>query len=1098
MELKAMMTRPKALGRARGLPTLALLVVVHLTALPLLGAVDAQESAPSPGGGQPAKQADRERRLAERDSYAKQVVTLRRAGNRDKAVVAAEAMLAIERDVLGAIHEDVAGSLELLAELRTEQENFAAARTALQEVLTIHTKLSGPDHWRAASARLALANLERLATLDPKQRQRHAKASQLYDRALQLHRLGKPDQALPLAQEALEIRKQVLGDAHLDYAQCLNCVGVLYRYMGDYAHAEPLLRQASAVSKRVLGDRHPEYANTLNNLGSLHARMGDYAKAELLYREALAIAKQALGDTHPDSAPFLDNLASLYSDMGDYTKAEPLYRQALEVRRQALGDTHPDYVNTLNNLGLLYERMGDYAHAEPLLRQALETRKQALGVEHPDYVTTLNNLGLLYERMGDYAQAEPLLRQALETRKQTLGVEHLDYAISLNNLAGLYRDMSDYAAAEPLLRQALEIHRQVLGVEHPGYAHSLTNLAGLLHDVGNEAQAEPLLRQALIIREKLLEKIFAIQSERQRIDFLRSLRASLMVYLSIALSGSGPGPADLYGHVLLWKGAVAARQAEDRLARDQPELRPLIDDLNRSRSLWAQAAFSVPAPERRGAWHEQLNRLRDQKEELESRLARLSGAYRQWRQISAADVAGGLPQAVALIELFEYIHYSPPKEKKGRTRAEGRLLAFILRQGREPALVPLESSQAISQAVQSWRDRLRDGDVPALDAASARVAERVWKPLAPHLVGVQTVVVAPDGALCRFPLAALPGTRPGTYLLEDLNLGYATSGRHVMELLAGSAPPTRGILAVGGIDYGAPVARAQAEADGVRGRSAPLDDRTRAGFAALPGTGVEARSALQTFQRAFPGEPALLLTGGDPSEERIKGELAARRRFLHFAGHGFFAPPTFVSALRAGAGAADAPFRGLSRDEERAFGLSPMLLSGLALAGVDRPVGGPANAPLAEDGILTAEEVAGLDLRGTELVVLSACETGLGNVAGGEGVLGLQRAFQSAGAQTLVTSLWKVDDAATAVLMDEFYANLWHKKLPKLDALRQAQLVLLTHPERIDERRRRLIVELAERGLKLDRVKSLPNTGGTRERTHPALWAAFVLSGEFR
>jgi CHAT domain-containing protein len=122
----------------------------------------------------------------------------------------------------------------------------------------------------------------------------------------------------------------------------------------------------------------------------------------------------------------------------------------------------------------------------------------------------------------------------------------------------------------------------------------------------------------------------------------------------------------------------------------------------------------------------------------------------------------------------------------------------------------------------------------------------------------------------------------------------------------------------------------------------------------------------------------------------------------------------------------------------------------------------------------------------------------LGNVAGGEGVLGLQRAFQSAGAQTLVTSLWKVDDAATAVLMDEFYANLWHKKLPKLDALRQAQLVLLTHPERIDERRRRLIVELAERGLKLDRVRSLPTTGGTRERTHPALWAAFVLSGEFR
>jgi CHAT domain-containing protein/tetratricopeptide (TPR) repeat protein len=1101
MEVNAMLIRPKASARARGLPTMILLIVTYLTAMTSLRAVDAPEPAQSPGGGQPAEKAKRERQVAERDRYARHVAMLRRAGKRDEAIAAAEAKLAIEREMLGSIHEDVAGSLELLADMRAEQENFAAAKSALQEVLTIYSKLFGPEHWRVASARLALANLERLATLDHEQHQRLAKARRLNDRAIQLHRDGKSAEALPLAQEALEIRKQVLGDTHPDYAESLNCVGVLYRYMHDYAHAEPLLREAAVVSERVLGAMHPDYAITLNNLGSLYRHIGDYGKAELLYRQALAaIAKQAPGDVHPDSAPFLDNLASLYSEMGDYAKAEPLYRQALEARRRALGVEHPDYASTLSNLGLLYERMGDYAAAEPLLRQALEIHKRAPGVEHPDYASTLSNLGVLYERKGDYAAAEPLLRQALEIRKRVLGVEHPDYAIGLNNLAGLYRDKGDYAAAEPLFRQHLEIRRRVLGVEHPDYAHSLTNLAGLLHDKGADAQAEPLSRQALFLRERLLGEVFAIQSERQRIGYLRSLRASLMVYLDVALAGSGPGAADLYGHVLLWKGAVAARQAEDRRALDRPELRPLFDDLNRARSLWAQVAFSVPAPNRRDAWLRQLDELRNRKEDLEGRLARLTGDDPHRRQVSPSEVAQALPQGVVLVDVLEYRHFGPSKEKGGRPQAEDRFLAFVVRRDREPILMALGPSQAIRQAVQSWRDLLRGGDAPALDAAAARVAERVWKPLGPHLTGARAVLVAPDGALCRFPLAALPGAGAGSYLIEDLALGYVTSGRQVVELREGPAPPpARGMLAIGGIDYGAAVAAAPTAATYPgRGRRAPIDDRTRAGFAPLPGTEVEARAAFQAFRRDFAREPALLLTGGDVSEERMKRELAARWRFLHFAGHGFFAPPTVVSALRAGAEPADDAFHGLSRDEKRIFGLSPTLLSGLALVGVDRPTGGPAVAVGAEDGILTAEEVAGLDLRGTELVVLSACETGLGDVAGGEGVLGLQRAFQSAGAQTLVTTLWRVDDAATAVLMDELYANLWHKRLTKLEALRQAQLVVLTHPERIDQRQRQLAAELAQRGLKVERIRSLPKAQVIRGRTHPSLWAGLVLSGEFR
>jgi CHAT domain-containing protein len=174
------------------------------------------------------------------------------------------------------------------------------------------------------------------------------------------------------------------------------------------------------------------------------------------------------------------------------------------------------------------------------------------------------------------------------------------------------------------------------------------------------------------------------------------------------------------------------------------------------------------------------------------------------------------------------------------------------------------------------------------------------------------------------------------------------------------------------------------------------------------------------------------------------------------------------------------------------------LLSGLALAGANRSAGPAAEDPQRDDGILTALEVAQLDLRAAELVVLSACETGLGRTAGGEGLLGLQRAFQVAGARTLVASLWKVDDAATSVLMEEFYTNLWQKKMTKLEALRQAQLTVLKQPERIEARRKQLGQELAKRGIKTETSKPLPDGGKVQGRAHPALWAAFVLSGDFR
>ncbi|HZT80652.1 MAG TPA: CHAT domain-containing protein [Gemmataceae bacterium] len=308
-------------------------------------------------------------------------------------------------------------------------------------------------------------------------------------------------------------------------------------------------------------------------------------------------------------------------------------------------------------------------------------------------------------------------------------------------------------------------------------------------------------------------------------------------------------------------------------------------------------------------------------------------------------------------------------------------------------------------------------------------------------------------------------------LVEELAVGTVTSGRQALEMF--TAKPSRapaGMLALGGIDCES-------------GPKKPVPDKAGPAFPPLPGTLLEAQAVAGLYRKAFPDARADVLSGADATKARLKRDLARGPRVVHVAGHGFFAPPTTVSALRAG-GTGD----GLPAGAPANF--SPLLLSGLVMAG-------GARAPAAaDDSILTAEEVTSLDLRGCELVVLSACETGLGEAAGGEGVLGLQRAFHAAGARTLVTSLWKVDDAATSVLMEEFYTNLWRKKLSKLEALRQAQLSVLKEPKRVEKRRKELGDELSRRGLKLGVAK--PVARGEKGRSHPALWAAFLLSGEPR
>jgi CHAT domain-containing protein len=499
----------------------------------------------------------------------------------------------------------------------------------------------------------------------------------------------------------------------------------------------------------------------------------------------------------------------------------------------------------------------------------------------------------------------------------------------------------------------------------------------------------------------------------------------------------------------------------------------------RSRLVCPASRRPSPIRKTRRPTEKRFVHLTQQMEDLEVELARRSAGFRQGQaqaKLTPATLAECLPPGAALVDLLEYRHSRPDPVKKGQLILEHRVAAFVVRKDAPIVRVDLPPADEIAQAVEAWRGQVVGKGPTTGDAKDPgqRLRQLVWQPLEKHLAGAKLVLLSPDGALARIPFAALPGKAPGTYLLEDVALSVVPYPRLLPAMLNERGEETApSLLLVGAVDYGAAAGKAD---DGDRATAARSADRGLQ-YAALKNTGGEVTSIKESFKSRFPKGTVALLEREAATEAAWRA-AAPSHRWLHLATHGFFAPPEVKSA------AAAAPRQGAADlfGKTDVVGFHPGLLSGLALAGANRDP-----APGQDDGVLTAKEVEQVDLRKTELVVLSACETGLGKSAGGEGILGLQRAFQVAGAGTVVASLWHVDDAVTRALMEKFYDNLWSRKMPKGEAFRQAQLFIL---------REGSAKGIVPRGIvQLNKAVALPPE---QRRTPPFYWAAFVLSGDWR
>ncbi|HWA98638.1 MAG TPA: tetratricopeptide repeat protein [Pirellulales bacterium] len=1056
---------------------------------------------------------DRAAKLAERDRVWKEANQLRAEGKLEAALARFAAVIELQRTIFGAKSEGELQALEKIAELHRDRANWADARAAVSQALEICETANGKDAWRTTDLRLLASDIERWAKLNERQRVQLSSADRLLSDAIRLSGQGKYREAVPLVDQsltlrrqvlgdthhlvavtwmwlgflhnelrdakraeaadrkALEIRKQTLGEMHPHYAMSLHNLATMYDNMGDYERAEPLYRQAANITEHALGPTHPLYATSLSCLATLYYNQGQYVRAEPLYKQALEIRRQALGETNSEYAQSMHNLAELYSVMGDYGRAEPLFKQALKIEQQVHGEMHPDYARSLNNLAILYFNQGDYAQAETLYRQALEIRKQALGEMHPDYAQSLNNLAQLYSAIDSYARAEPLLNQALEIRRQMLGEGHPDFALSLSNLALLYDTTGDYARAEPLYRQALEIRKHALGEMHPDYATSLNNLAILELATGRPGEAEQLLRRAVGIQRRELDLTAAVQSERQQLTMTSQRRWALDNYVSAALAAGIP-PDELYTELAAWKGSVSAQQqlvrARQRaLAADKDsELGRLFADLDtKSRRLAALYRY-VPKPAEAASVQNTLRELIESVDDLQERLSQLDSEFhRNWaeRHVSLDDLRRSIPSNTALVDLLEYDHYVPSTEKRKKPIWERRVVAFVVRGDQGVVCVPLGGSATIGALIAAWRDGY--GALPASDGKppGAELRRLLWQPLVSQLSGIESVLISPDGALAQLPWSALPGERSGTFLVEERAIAVIPIPQLLPELLRHETHvgPPDSLLLAGDIDYGDDPQRApELPAPRAAASRPPVGQPLH--FGRLAAAQSELSSIRDWYEQADANGSVQVLRRSKATEAAFRHE-APQYPWIHLITHGFFA-----STETAARSTQFSP-------EPVSFGL----LSGLAFAGANAP---PSTGN--DDGILTALEVAALDLSRVDTVVLSACETGLGQAAAGEGLLSLQRSFQVAGAKTVVASLWKVPDAATSRLMQRFYENLWDKKMGKLAALREAQIWLLR--------------DQGNRGLMLDAPTVDRGANDPPNGLSPFYWAAFVLSGDWR
>ncbi|MFO0762408.1 MAG: CHAT domain-containing tetratricopeptide repeat protein [Byssovorax sp.] len=812
--------------------------------------------------------------------------------------------------------------------------------------------------------------------------------------------------------------------------------------LGRMARAEPVLEEAVSYFADYRASIYRVIiAESLAGLGTILRVRGEYPRAEAALQRALGMSEKD-GDAEGLAvAARAEDLGALYLAKHDLGASAQLFERALRLRREGLDPRHPDVARTLALLAAVHREAGDLAKADAALAEALSIVDERLDPEHPARASIVHEAGLAAIERGDLAVAEARLGEALAARKKRLGEAHLDVAATLEGLARVAEQRRDLAGAGALLGQALAVREAALGGDHPEVATLLGDLGRLALREGQLERARDLVGRALAIQDRRAPLILAMGTEEQKLSYLRSTarEADLALSIHAAMPGDAAAAELALATVFRRKGRVLDAMAdsfEALRARSDPTDRKLLGELAQVDEKLSALLLLGPRWQEVTKNREEIGELSLARRQIEAEVSKRAGELRDRDGAVTLDrVEKAIPAGAALVELSIHRPFLPEREGAA-SFGPPRVAAFVLRRGEKIQRVDLGEVAALDALVAALRQALASPDRdprPAARALDAAVMDR----LAPLLGGARWIFLCPDGALNLVPFGALVDAG-GRYRIETTSFTYLTSGADLLRSgvkRASREPP----LVVASPDFGDRHGRRSARADS-RGLALDVDEQAidpgALRFPPLAETAVEGK----LIQYFFPG--TRILVGKDATEAALKKVHGPK--VLHLATHGFFLPPPGAEASEK-ASARPVPLA------------DPLLRSGLALA-----LANERESEGGQDGILTAREVAtGLDLSGTKLVVLSACETGIGDVREGDGVHGLRRALVLAGAETMVMSLWKVDDLSTRNLMVGYYRRLVAGG-GRSEALRQVALDVLAEPA----------------------------------HAHPYFWASFIVSGD--
>lgn len=872
--------------------------------------------------------------------------------------------------------------------------------------------------------------------------------------------------------------------ANGDYASSLLNVGIRYHEKGDYTNAERYYLRASQIYKISLGENHPNYATSLDNLGNLYREIGNYEKAEQCYLQSLTILKTALGERHPDYASTLNNLGNLYRIIGEYARAEQCYLQSSDIIKTVSGENHPDYASSLNNLGNLYRNIGDYSKAEQCYLQSLDIIKLRLGENHPAYASSLNNLGLLYNNLGDYTKAEQYYLQASDACKNAIGENHPNYATSLNNLGNLYRNIGEYSKAEQCYEQALKILKNTVGEHHPDYAFLLNDFGTLYYNVGNYSKAELYLLGAQETSKSCFLQSLDYMSEQQRNSYWSTIRnryESTYPKFTYRFSSSKPSVNTFaYNNELFTKGLLLNSSNAIRLSiaesGDATLIRQWEDLTTVKQQIMALQGKNPQSP--------YIAKLQEEAETLEKDITRSSASYRenlrQWNITWDSVRAALKPNQVAI----EYMR-TPLNEDSTM------YCALLLRDTSScPIMIPLfEEKEVTNRLHLSTSEAQEIHATYAYHRQGRALLHHVWGKVLPYLHTEDTIFFAPTGVLHQLAIENLPFNENSS-IGEHYNIVRLSSTRELA--LSRQAIPVQTATLYGDIYY-QPMDSSDMVTNARKFRGIGEDayhfanDTTRRSYAAnLPGSKVEIESIRPILADRH---IAVSVYSQDTAcEESFKALSGTPQNILLLSTHGFFWTEGLAKQERYFSQYASMP-----NEEKSVFSIDPLSRCGLLFSGANTALSGH-NERLpkgVDDGILTAKEISVLDFRKTDIVVLSACETGLGDISG-EGVFGLQRAFKMAGVQTLLMTLWKVNDRATQLFMTAFFRH-YSRGENKRDAFCHAQQEVRNYTE-TDE------VKDGDRGLQQQNLQNRKKPSGrtaavVKEHPYasPYYWAGFIL-----